>query len=218
MPSQLTAFIDAVITIFAIVNPIGSLPVFASLTEGLTLAQRRRVLRLAGVVAFCIVAVMAVFGQFIIDRVFHIDIQEFAFGGGLLLVVIGIRTMVAGVRGGGPRDRPAPPQHLETVSLAVTPIASPLLVGPGAIVTVMLMVTRSTADGGFWYGIFFALAASLVAFIFVMLVLNWSHQVFRLMGRIGSLAFGRVMQIFIISIGIHFMHTSLVKMFPALLR
>ena len=200
-------YLDAVITIFAIVNPIGGLPVIAALTEGFPKPQQLRVLRLAGLVALAIIAGMAVFGQFIIDYVFHITIHEFAFGGGLLLVVVGVYNMVAGSRAGRPGEPGQVPDAAETIKLAVTPIASPLLVGPGSIVTVMLMASK--------YGIVFAVAASVGAFVFVMLVLNFSQRIFRLMGQIGSLAISGVMQIFIISIGVHFIHDALVEMWKA---
>jgi multiple antibiotic resistance protein len=205
MLETLHNYLDAVITIFAIVNPIGGLPVIAALTEGFPKPQQLRVLRLAGLVALAIIAGMAVFGQFIIDYVFHINIQEFAFGGGLLLVVVGVYNMMIGSRTSRRSDEV--PDAAETIKLAVTPIACPLLVGPGSVVTVMLITSR--------HGIFFAVTASVVAFVFVMLVLNFSQRIFRLMGQIGSLAISGVMHIFIISIGVHFMHNALVEMWKA---
>jgi multiple antibiotic resistance protein len=96
----------------------------------------------------------------------------------------------------------------ENAKLAVSPIAVPLLVGPGSIVTVMLASDQ--------YGALFALAACIVTFVFVMLVLSFTHRAYRLMGRTGSLAIGRVMQIFIIAIGVKFCMRSLASMFPQL--
>ncbi|MCG3180099.1 MAG: hypothetical protein BIFFINMI_02453 [Phycisphaerae bacterium] len=198
------SFFEAVLSIFAIVNPIGTLPVFAGMTEGMSPPLRRRVFRLAGLVAFCIIAIMAVTGRFIIDQVFHITLDEFALGGGLLLIVVGIYQMIVGLA----RHTGPPLDADQGARLAVTPLASPLLVGPGTIVTVMLIVSR--------HGPLYGLSASVVAFVFVMLVLHFSHHILKLMGRVGSIAVGRVMQIFIISIGVHFVVMALKRIFPLL--
>ncbi len=205
------AFGQAVIGIFAIVNPIGNLPVFVGITEHVETDERRRLFRLAGITALVVISVMAVAGQVLLRHVFHISIDEFRFGGGLLLVVVGMRSILGSgqptaIAPAGEGD--AESRRREHVKLAVSPIAVPLLVGPGSIVTVML-----TSDQ---QGKIFALAACLVTFALVILVLNYAHVAYRLMGRVGSLAIGRVMQIFIIAIGVKFCMNSLASMFPQL--
>ena len=207
---MLRSFGEAALSIFAIVNPIGGLPTFIALTEDTTTQERRRVFRLAGMTALVMISVMALFGRFLLHDVFQIDINQFAFAGGLLLVVIGIRGIVVA---------PDPRKHLATddnerrmdqVRLAVTPIASPLLVGPGSIVNVMLIDNQ--------HGRLFALGTCVVAFVGVMLILNYAHILYRLMGRVGALAVGRMMQIFIVAIGIKFCFSALAMVFPALVK
>ena len=207
---QWRVFGEAVISIFAIVNPIGGLPLFVALTEDTPAPDRRRLLRLAGVTALAIIGAMAVAGQFLMDDVFQVGMEEFAFGGGLLLVVIGIQRILK-----DPSAREAPladakARRLLEVRMAVSPIATPLLVGPGSIVNVMLVVSR--------HGRLFALAACLVAFVFVILILNYAHVVYRLMGRVVAMAIGRVMEIFIVAIGVKFCFEAVLKVFPGLLK
>jgi multiple antibiotic resistance protein len=214
-------FFEAAISLFAIVNPIGNLPIFIGLTANMSSPQRKRLLRLAGVAAFAILAIMAVAGNFLLAGVFHIGLSEFAFGGGIVLIALGIKQLLA---------RPLP-QSSETtaqytqqeeqarVALAISPIACPLLVGPGSIVTVMLIVKEhSTGPYGVWAGIIYGLAASLVAFMLVLLILNYCNVLFRLMGQVVVIAVGRVMQIFIVAIGVHFAFKSLSAMFPSMLK
>ena len=205
---QVRVFGEAAISIFAIVNPIGGLPVFVSLTEDTPPQERRRVFRLAGVTALVIICVMALAGQFLMNDVFQVGMEEFAFGGGLLLAVIGIRSLLE-----APEQRQAAladegARRLMQTRLAVSPIASPLLVGPGAIVNVMLVVNQ--------HGRLFALGACLAAFVFVILILNYAHIIYRLMGRVVSLAIGRVMEIFIVAIGVKFCFQAVAKVFPGL--
>jgi multiple antibiotic resistance protein len=210
---DIRGFTQAVVSIFAIVNPVGNLPLLAGLAEDVPDRERRKIFRLAGVVAFCILSAFAVAGKFIMHDVFHITIPEFTFGGGLLLVVIGIHNIMAHAGRRGPATTGQPPggnQEAEVTTLAVSPIAFPLLVGPGAIVTVMLLVER--------HGSLYGVGASAVAFLFVMAVLHWSDLLLRIMGRVGTVAIGRVLQIFIIAIGVHFIFTAITQTFPTLAR
>src|SRR5690606_15697671 len=78
----------------AIVNPVGNLPVLIGLTEDYEPFERRKVLNLAGVAAFIIIVVMAVGGRYLLQYVFHIELAEFMFGGGLILIVVGIKSIL----------------------------------------------------------------------------------------------------------------------------
>ena len=202
------AFGEAVLSIFAVVNPIGGLPMFIALTEDTTAPERRKVFRLAGVTALVMISLMALFGRFLLQFVFQIDINQFAFAGGLLLVVIGIHGVVFSPNQQKQVVTDDAQRHLAQIRLAVSPIASPLLVGPGSIVNAMLIDNQ--------HGQLFALAACVTAFVGVILILNYAHILYAVMGRVGALALGRMMQIFIVAIGVKFCFSALVKVFPAL--
>ncbi len=205
-------FAQAIVSIFVIVNPVGNLPLLVCLAGDVPDRQRRKILHLGGLVAFCIISAFAVVGKYVMRDVFHIDILEFTFGGGLLLVVIGIHNMVVGSGRPAPSatDLDAKCMEEQAITLAVSPIAFPLLVGPGSIVTVMLIVDR--------HGSLYGVAASAVSFIFVMAVLHWSDRLLNLMGRVGAVAIGKVFQIFIVAIGVHFIFSAVIQAFPALAR
>ncbi|HAU36306.1 MAG TPA: hypothetical protein DCX07_01130 [Phycisphaerales bacterium] len=101
-------FSEAAISIFALINPIGGLPALVGLTEDMDVAHRRKLLRIAGVTALGVIVAMALVGQVLIDKVFRITIDQFAFAGGLVLMITGIRAMVGGGSPGG-RKRATPP-------------------------------------------------------------------------------------------------------------
>ena len=209
---DLREFAQAVVSIFVIVNPVGNLPLLAGLAADIPQNGRRRIFHLAGLVAFCIISTFAVIGKYIMRDVFHIDIPEFTFGGGLLLVVIGIHNIMAQVKRPPPvtatLDRAAVEE--QEITLAVSPIAFPLLVGPGSIVTVMLVVDR--------HGSLYGVATCAVTFVFVMAVLHWSDLLLKLMGRVGAVALGKVLQIFIVAMGVHFIFKAVTQAFPVLVR
>jgi len=110
---------------------------------------------------------------------------------------------------GDAQHEAASQRKLRLHSLAVSPIAIPLLAGPGTIVTVILFQGQ--------YGHVFALSVCLLVFGVTFLVLNFAGGIRRLFGPVGMLAVSRVMQIFIIAIGVSFMFDGLRKSFPALL-
>jgi len=197
-------FAEAAMSLFVIVDPIGSLPFLVSLTAGTSDPQRKRLVRIAGVAALAIICAIAVAGNFLLHTVFHVSIDEFAFGGGLLLVVVGVRGILkepeeSEITGQGDSRR---------VVMAVSPIACPLLVGPGAIVTTTLIVYQ--------HGIVYGLGACLTAFTFVILILNYSHLLFKLMGPVVTLAIGRIMDVFIVAIGVQFLVKAIKAIFPAI--
>ena len=68
------------------------------------------------------------------------------------------------------------------------------------------------------HGSIYGVAASAIAFIFVMAVLHWSDKLLRLMGKVGAVAIGRVLQIFIVAMGVHFIFVALAQAFPLLVR
>lgn len=210
MEVSLIAFFQAVLSLFAIVDPVGGIPVFISLTEGATETERRRLLRFATLIALALVVAFALVGSAVMQFVFHISVSEFTFAGGLLLVVVGIREMLvtsSADSGSGAADDPGR-RNQRLHALAVSPIAVPLLAGPGTIVTVILFQGR--------YGQLFAIAVCVVVFAASLLVLHYASAISRVIGRVGMLAVSRVMQIFIIAIGVNFMFRGLAGEFPRL--
>ena len=207
---SLNQFVQDIVSLFAILNPLGNLPIFLGLTREASVAQRRRMFRLATITGAAIVACMAIGGQFILNNFFQVSTDELRFGGGLLLIAIGALGIIH-----PETARPAvtvPADGVEGDSLheahrrlAISPIASPLLVGPGSIVVVMLMAQHS--------GALYALLAAGVCFFAVALILHWAHWGYKLMGPVGTMAVGRVMHIFIVAIGVHFIFSSIRTVF-----
>ncbi len=121
---------------FAIMNPIANTPIFIGLVEDLDPAARRITARRATLTAFFIVTSFILFGQFIF-QVFGITIPAFKITGGILVFIVGLdmlRSRKSEVHG---HDTPTTPDD----DIAITPLAIPILAGPGTIVTAMNYVT-----------------------------------------------------------------------------
>jgi len=212
----LNQFIQDTVGLFAILNPLGNLPIFLGLTREATVRQRRRMFRLATITGASIVACMAIAGQFILDNFFQVSTDELRFGGGLLLIAIGAlgiihpettrpATIVSADSPEGEGTQNHHALHDTHTRLAISPIASPLLVGPGSIVVVMLIAQQS--------GPLYALLVAVLCFAAVAVILHWAHWGYKLMGPIGTMAIGRVMHIFIVAIGVHFIFSSIRTVF-----
>src|SRR5947208_3803696 len=124
------AFAEAFITLLVIMDPLGSAPIFISLTSGRTPGGRRRAALEAAAAAGGLVVVFALFGRLILDYL-HVSVESLTIAGGLLLLLVALQML----RG----EEIAP---TDTANVALVPLATPLLAGPGAIAAVMVLTKR----------------------------------------------------------------------------
>ncbi len=139
MESSYFAFALSVFTgFFAIMNPIANTPVFLGLVEDSPQAQREKIARTACITAFVIVTAFVVLGN-VLFSVFGITIPAFKITGGLLLFYVGfemLQSKKSNVHHQG--------EHAEVDDgVAISPLAIPILAGPGTIVTAMSHVTST---------------------------------------------------------------------------
>ena len=190
--------LDSILFLFAIVDAPGNLPLFIEMTQDMAPPVRRRVYDVATIAGFFIIALFSVAGRWVLATVFQISVSEFQIAGGVLLVAVGIHAMVSG--GGNAPSRA--PRGLE---IAAVPMACPLLVGPGAITTAMLIVQRN--------GVAHALLAAAVVFALVRAIFWLAGPIARVIGPLGLLILSRIMRIFIVAIGVHFVVAGIRSVF-----
>lgn len=124
--------------LLAIVNPISAIPVFMELTSHMDKKAKRNIATKSVLVAFCIILVFSVAGK-LIFHVFGITLAALRVTGGILVFVIGYE-MVRGDKESKPENAKLGAQPVKAdqgISIAITPLAMPLLAGPGAITTSM---------------------------------------------------------------------------------
>lgn len=128
--------LEVFVTLFVIVDPPGTIPIFMALTNTMTGKQRSRAALVATGVGMLVIVGFAVFGQFILTYM-HITLPALQFAGGLLLLLIALQLLT------GKEGEMA---ATEGVNVALVPLGTPLLGGPGAIVAVMLFVNRAGGE------------------------------------------------------------------------
>lgn len=136
--AQLLTFALTVFTgFFAIMNPIANIPIFSSLVEGSSKAERREISKRAVAVAFVIVTVFILLGKFIFE-LFGITIPAFKITGGILVFYVGFQMLESKKSDVKEIKNPAIDEDI-----AISPLAIPILAGPGTIVTAMNYVTNT---------------------------------------------------------------------------
>lgn len=198
------------IALLAIVDPVASIPMFLSLTEGYTTAERRRIARVVAITVFCVLAVAALIGTQVL-RFFGISIPSFLIAGGILLLLMAIAMLQA--RESGIRQTPDEAEEAaEKDAVAVVPLAIPLLAGPGAIST-MIIATHQ------WQGVtghLTLLMPSAVIAIAVWITFAAAARISKNLGKTGMNIITRVMGLIIAAIGVEYIYRGLVELFPKL--
>lgn len=196
--------------LLAIVNPVGAIPVFIGLTEGLNPARRHRTALLSALAVGAVLLAALFTGEAILSF-FGITIASFRVGGGILILLIAVSMMHAKLSPAKQTDEEAQ-DAAEKESVAVVPLASPLLAGPGAISTIIVYAHRSPAPMHY---------TVLAAEILVMALIVWT--VFRAapllsqrLGRTGINVLTRIMGLILAAIAVEFMANGLRQLLPGL--
>jgi multiple antibiotic resistance protein len=132
-----TLFGSVFVTLFVIMDPPGVTPIFLALTSGRPAKVQRRMAWQAAAVALGVITVFGICGQQILDYL-HVSVPALMVAGGLLLLLIALDLLT------GKGDEPT---QTKDVNAALVPLGTPLLAGPGAIVTVILAVQRAHGVG-----------------------------------------------------------------------
>ncbi len=186
----ITDFSRAVIALFIIVDPFGNIPIFVGLTENIPDVQKKKVYDTAVLVGSALLLVFAFAGQGILS-LFGLSIFSFEIAGGILLLIISIRILISGSM----HENVESPE-----SLGAVPIAIPLLVGPGAITTTIVDLNE--------YGIVIAILAVLIVLSLTWVILRYINNIYRYLGKTGSLVIARVMALLIAAIAVQYILTG----------
>lgn len=179
-------------SLFTVIDPIATTPVFASMTQGRSHREARSIALRASLVALGVLTLFAVGGAFVF-RLFGITLDAFRIGGGIVFLTLGLPML------GSHDEAHAAPST--TKDPAIVPLGVPLIAGPGAITTVMVLMGQATS---------FAHSAALIAALVLALaascaVLMLSPFVTRYLGKAGLSLITKVMGLIVVVIGIQLM-------------
>ncbi|MBY6157180.1 MarC family protein [Pseudooceanicola nitratireducens] len=191
-----TVYITAFVTLFVIIDPIGLTPLFAALTQGHTEQSRRALALRSCVIALSLLALFAVFGEAVMGFV-GITMPAFRIAGGVLLFLTALE-MLFERRTKRREDQTEHPEDLPDPS--VFPLATPLIAGPGAIATVILLAGKG--DGWVDTALVVGVAALVLLVVFVFFLTAGMLE--RLLGRTGINVVTRVLGMLLAALSVQF--------------
>ena len=195
------AFISIVFTgLFAIINPIGNAPIFISLTDGFSKDQQKAVALKAVLVGFCILVVFVLFG-YTLFNIFGISIQAFRITGGLLVVKVGFDMITTTPK---VKTLAEVNEGNNDMGIAVSPLAMPILIGPGTLSTAINFVGMHRKVES----IAIVLLSSAVILAISYFVFISSSTLVKKIGNEALNAITKIMGLLIASIGIQMIITS----------
>jgi multiple antibiotic resistance protein len=204
-------YIKIFIAVLVIIDPIGAIPVFLSLTGHQSLSDRRQTARIATFAMSVILIITCIFGELIL-KFFGISMASFRVAGGILLLFLGIAMMHA--RQSTSKHTPEEDKEAEgKESIAVVPMAMPLLAGPGAIST--LIIYSQEAPGWEHKGIL--IGSCIFAALILWTTMLAAIPLSRWLGKTGINIGTRVMGLILTAISVEFIATGLGQLFPGLI-
>jgi multiple antibiotic resistance protein len=185
-------FGEVLVTLLVIMDPPGAIPVFLAITSGFTALERRRAALVATATAGLVIALFAVAGQLILEYL-KVSLAALQVSGGLLLLLVALQLLL------GSADETygnVPPE--KRANIAMVPLGTPMLAGPGAIVAVVVFAQRGE---GAAEGVALALAIT-VTLAVIYLTMRFASTVRRVIKDTGVLLLTRVAGVLLAAIAV----------------
>jgi multiple antibiotic resistance protein len=198
------------LALMVIVNPIGAVPLFVSMTTHDTAEERRRIARVASISVAIVLIVSSIAGQPLLEF-FGISIASFKVGGAILILLLAISMMHATPTG----EKQTPAEAIEAAdkeSIAVVPLAIPLLSGPGAISTTIIY---STGRSSLSHILLIIVCCLLVSFA-TWIALRAATPVSRWLGQIGVNIAIRLMGLLLAAVAVEIFTSGILVLLPGL--
>ncbi|WP_243759096.1 MULTISPECIES: MarC family protein [Actinotalea] len=184
---------EVFVTLFVIMDPPGTVPIFLGLTGAMTGKQRSRAARQAILVAFGVIVSFALFGQQLLSYM-HVSLPALQASGGLLLLLVAMELLT------GKMEEPEP-SGTKGVNVALVPLGTPLLAGPGAIVATMVFVQRAEATSD-WV----AIAVGVIAVhLCLWLSMRFANVIHRVLKDSGTILVSRIAGLLLAAIAVQLM-------------
>ena len=189
-PFLITAFA----TLFVVIDPPGLVPLYIALTQGMDNARRTAMARRACLIAFILLTLFGLFGEVLLNFI-GISMPAFRIAGGLLLFLTAL-DMLFERRTQRREGQHADPDH----DPSVFPLATPLIAGPGAIASIILLMGQAPE----WAGKIAVLALLTAMLVVTFLFLLAAPPIEKLMGRTGTIVITRLLGMLLAALAVQF--------------
>ncbi|MDO5700905.1 MAG: MarC family protein [Bowdeniella nasicola] len=202
---DVTLFLTTFLTLFVIMDPPGIIPVFLALTSTQTAKQRRAAAAQATLTSFGVMLVFTLFGRSILDFL-QISLPALEVSGGLLLLLVAMELLTGKGEGSGATKTKN--------NVALVPLATPLMAGPGSIVAIMVAAQNSSGSIAAWSSLGAALLAVHVA---LWLAMRFADVIHSILGEDGTLLITRLAGMLLAAIAVQIMANGVFSFIDAYL-
>lgn len=210
METQLD-LVKAFISLLVIINPLGAIPIYISLTSRHASADRIHIINTASIAVGVILLVTAFIGESLLD-LFGISIGSFEIGGGLLVLLMAI-SMIKNAQGLSTQaTKEEKEEAFSKENVGVVPLALPLLAGPGAISSMIIAANKAI----YWYEIVLLGVIGCLVALVIWGALKLADPISRLLGKTGINIATRIMGLLLAAISIEFIVEGIKALFPTL--
>lgn len=190
------------LTLIAILNPFGNVPLFVSMSDGMDKEVRTKLFKTIAVTGFCIMLIFGLVGEFLMKNLYRIEMKELRIAGGFLLAGLAFRNILFSPKKSKDNDLLSLTPE-EQVKQGVIPMAFPMMVGPGSLAT-MLIVKSQT-------GVVQSTMSLILAFAVIGFIMYIGTFIEKLLGKLVLYILSRVMQVFIMSIGVRILVSGILE-------
>ncbi|SMD30513.1 MarC family protein [Picrophilus oshimae] len=201
-------FVSSLVTLFAIMNPIGAVPILIALTDGYTRNERNNVILKSVFTAAGMMLGFMLIGVYIF-QVLRISIYDFEIAGGMLLFKVAF-DMLQGRTSPTKITSTEKEESVEREAIGVAPLGTPLLAGPGTITTAIIFFN---GNGNAIMTRFVVIMSVIILIILTYIILKFSIPIFARLGKTGSIVITRIMGLLLASIGVQLVASGIINVF-----
>jgi multiple antibiotic resistance protein len=204
---EYTRFLTA---LFVILNPFAAVPIYLMLTKSFTAKQRGQIANITAISVALVLTLVALTGESLLIFM-GTSLASFRVGGGIILLMMAL-TML---RAQSDNVRTTPEEEAEAEdrnSIAIVPLAIPLLAGPGSISTVIIQAHRSVSD----YHSLLVITCIVIVCLLLWVVLRMASYIGEYLGQIGLNIITRLFGLILAAIAIEIIANGLKQLFPVL--
>ena len=192
--------------LFSVLNPIGTVPIFVGLTQDDSMAERSRISIWTAINVFIILLISYFIGKYVLSF-FGISIEALRIAGGLIIVNSGFNLLSGNLSKKRGINRRVENEVQQRNDIALTPLAMPMLAGPGAISLLIAFYQEHHEMLDMVIAVLAMFAVSAVIF----LILRSGHYLSRILGPSGIVAISRIVGFIVVAIGIQYIVSSIVS-------
>ncbi len=199
MENFLYAVFNSALTLIAVMNPFGNVPLFMGLTEEFSETTREKIYNTIVAAGFGIVLGFGLIGHIFMEYFFKVGMEEVRIAGGLILIVVAFNNLLFSKKKS--RAEIDTTTEEDAMKMGVTPLAFPMLVGPGTMATAMILKQQD--------GVLITTLGTLITFAIIKILLMSGKYLEKILGKLVLYLLSRIMQIFIMAVGVRLLVTGI---------